>query len=53
MSTAQISQAMGNTADWDITQVEFKKWGYEVILCADANEVSGIVFSSVLWAVSK
>lgn len=53
MSTAQISQAMENTADWDITQVEFKKWGYKVILGADANEVSGIIFSSVLWAVSK
>lgn len=53
MSTAQISQAMENTADWDITQVEFEKWGYKVILGADANEVSGIVFSSVMWAVSK
>ena len=44
---------MENTADWDITQVTFEKWGYKVILGADANEVSGIVFSSVMWAVSK
>ncbi|GAB2681533.1 methyl-accepting chemotaxis protein [Aliiglaciecola aliphaticivorans] len=53
MSDSQIANAMENPEDWDISQVEFDKWGYKVILAADANEVSSIVFSSVLWAVSK
>jgi methyl-accepting chemotaxis protein len=53
MSDEQITNAIKNTEGWDITQVEFKKWGYKVILAADANEVSNIAFSSVVWAVSK
>jgi methyl-accepting chemotaxis protein len=53
MSDMQITNAIKNPEEWDITQIEFKKWGYKVILAADQNEVSDIVFSSVIWAVSK
>jgi methyl-accepting chemotaxis protein len=53
MTEEQVAQAIKNPKDWDITQIEFDKWGYKVILAADANEVSSIVFSSVILAVSK
>ena len=53
MSDEQIANAIKNPEEWDITQVEFEKWGYRVVLAADTNEVSNIAFSSVVWAVSK
>ncbi|WP_293749287.1 Cache 3/Cache 2 fusion domain-containing protein [uncultured Paraglaciecola sp.] len=53
MSDEQITKAIQNPEEWDITQVEFEKWGYRVVLAADTNEVSNIAFSSVVWAVSK
>jgi methyl-accepting chemotaxis protein len=53
VSEEQVAQAIANNKGWDITQVAFDKWGYKVILAADASEVSSIIFSSVIWAVGK
>jgi methyl-accepting chemotaxis protein len=53
VSEKQVAQAIANNKGWDITQVALDKWGYKVILAADASEVSSIIFSSVIWAVGK
>jgi methyl-accepting chemotaxis protein len=53
MSMAQVTQAIENQNGWDITEVAFDKWGYNIIFATDSTEVSDTIFSAVLSVVSK
>ncbi|WP_371192925.1 methyl-accepting chemotaxis protein [Glaciecola sp. SC05] len=53
MSIEQVSQAIENREGWEITEVRFDKWGYNIIFAADSTEVSDTIFSAVLWVAGE
>ena len=51
VSASEVATAIKDNDNWDITRVEFDKWGYTVVLVASNKEVTSIVTSSVVKAV--
>lgn len=53
LSESEVSKALSNTDDWQLTKVSYDKWGYSIVLAASNAEVSSTVWSSVIGAAVK
>jgi len=53
VSDSEVSVALNNNEEWDVTKVDYDKWGYSIVLAASHAEISSSVFASVFAAAIK
>lgn len=53
MKIDSVKQAMSSPDDWELTTIDYKKWGYQVIIGASKSEISSNVLSSVFGAILR
>ncbi|QTH65023.1 Cache 3/Cache 2 fusion domain-containing protein [Psychrosphaera ytuae] len=53
LKTSELEQIIAGDEDWQLTTVEYKPWGYDIVLGVKKSEVSGLIFQAVLVGFLK
>ncbi|MDN4504124.1 Cache 3/Cache 2 fusion domain-containing protein [Alteromonadaceae bacterium BrNp21-10] len=53
IESKEVEAALNGNEDWTITKLPFEKWGYQIVLASNNDEVSSLVIYEIFIAVLK